>query len=128
MSEVDDLSPAKLCHRNWLLWCVLVGCSLLWRSSSVFFGVAAGGLMAIGGFYWLRWSLASVLLDTVNGNTGNYYLSMLLRLLIFAGAIALLIGIGRVSLPALALGLSVVVINFLLLALEKIIKGRIHTS
>lgn len=127
MPETDDLSPAKLCRRNWFLWCVLMGCSLLWRSPSVFFGVAAGGLMAIGGFYWLRWTLASMLRDTTNGNTGNYYFNMLLRLSVFAGTIALLIGFGRVSQPALALGLSVVVLNFLLLALGKILKGRIHT-
>ena len=53
---------------------------------------------------------------------------MLLRLLLLAALLFLLIGPARVSPPALVVGLSVVVLNILGLALERVIKGRICIS
>ncbi len=128
MPEADDLLPAKICRRNWLLWAGLTVASLLWRSQAVFFGVAAGGLVSIGGFYWLRWSLAKLLAGAGEQKARGYQFTVLLRLLVLAAALFLLIGPARLSPPALAVGLSVVVLNIMGLALERIIKGRICIS
>ncbi len=130
MPETEALLLARLCRRNWFLWCVLVVGSLLWRSPSVFFGVTAGGLMAIGGFYWLRWSLTQLLVTATpqHKTAGSYILTVLLRFLVLAGLLFFLIGFAKVSPLALVVGLSIVVLNLLGLALEGIVKGRIFIS
>lgn len=125
MPKMDDYLPALICRRNWLLWAGLSIVSLLWRSKAVFFGVAAGGLISIAGFYWLRWSLAKLLATAGEHKGRGYQFTVLLRLLVLAGLLFLLIGPAQVSPPALAVGLSVVVLNILGLALERTIKGRI---
>ncbi len=115
--------PSRLSRRNWIVWCALLVLSLLWRSAAVFLGNAAGGLIAIGGFYWLRHSLTGTLMESGPGPTGRFMYTALLRLAGAAGVISLLIASGRVSSTALAVGLSVVVINLLLLALQALFKG-----
>ncbi len=107
---------------------VLMVASLFWHSKAVFFGVAAGGLISIGGFYWLRWSLCKLLVPTSQQKSRGYLVTVLLRLTVVAGLLFLMIGPARVSPPALAVGLSVVVLNLLGLAAERIIKGRICIS
>ncbi len=124
----DDHLPALICRRNWLLWLGLTAASLLWKSKTVFFGVAVGGLVSIGGFYWLRWSLINLLASAGQNKSGGYLVSVLLRLLVVAGLLFLMIGPAQVSPPALAVGLSVVVLNILGVTLERIIKGRICIS
>ncbi len=124
----DDQLPALICRRNWLLWLGLTAASLLWKSKAVFFGVAVGGLVSIGGFYWLRWSLTNLLASAGQKKSGGYLVSVLLRLLVVAGLLFLMIGPAQVSPPALAVGLSVVVLNILGVTLERIIKGRICIS
>jgi hypothetical protein len=128
MPKTDDLLPALICRRNWLLWVGLTIASLLWRSKAVFFGVAAGGLISIAGFYWLRWSLTNLLAPAGEKKSRGYLVSVLLRLLVLAGLLFLMIGPAQISPPALAVGLSVVVLNILGVTLERIIKGRICIS
>ncbi len=128
MPKTDDFLPVLICRRNWLLWAGLTVASLLWHSKAVFFGVAAGGLVSIGSFYWLHWSLTKLLAAPGQKNSRGYQFAGLLRLLVLAALLFLLIGPARVSPPALAVGLSVVVLNVLGLALERIIKGRICIS
>lgn len=93
-----------------------------------FFGVAAGGLISIAGFYWLRYSLAKLLATAGRNNGRGYQVTVLLRMLVLAGLLFLLIGPAQVSPPALTIGLSVVVLNIFGLALERTIKGRICIS
>lgn len=128
MPKTDDFLPALICRRNWLLWVGLTIASLLWHSKAVFFGVAAGGLISIGGFYWLRWSLTNLLAPASQKKSRGYLVSVLLRLLVVAGLLFLVIGPAQISPPALAVGLSVVVLNILGVTLERIIKGRICIS
>lgn len=128
MQDPDDLLPEVLCRRSWMLWSGLTLISLLWQSKAVFFGVAAGGLVSIGGFYWLRWTLGRLLAEAAKQKPSTHLYSLLLRLLVLAALLFLLIGPAQLSTPALAVGLSVVVFNILGLALERIIKGRICIS
>ncbi|MEZ4485703.1 MAG: ATP synthase subunit I [Syntrophotaleaceae bacterium] len=99
-------------RRNWLLWIGMMAASLLWQSKLVFFGVAAGGLVAIGSFYWLRWSLTRLLAKAVEQKPSGHIYPVLLRLFL-PGCAAVPAGIGpaQVSPPALAVGLSVVVFS-----------------
>lgn len=117
---------SRLSHRNWMVWFVLLGLSLLWRSTGVFLGIAAGGLVAIGGFYWLHHSLVGTLTKNPSCPAARFMYPALLRLAVVVGMTALLIASGRVSSAALAVGLSVVVINLLLLALQSLLKGGLE--
>ena len=128
MQDADELLPAQLCRRNWIVWMVLTALSLLWQSKAVFFGVAAGGLISAGSFHWLRWSLTRLLAEAVKQKPSAQYFATMLRLLVLATLLAVLIGPAKVSPVALAVGLSVVVFNILGLTLERIIKGRICIS
>ena len=127
MLEADDLLPNTICRRNWLLWAGLTLVSLLWHSKAVFLGVAAGGLLSVGGFYWLRWSLTK-LLAAGKPTARGLQAAGLLRMMVLAAVMFLLIGPVGVSPAALAIGLSVVVLNILGVTLERIIKGRICIS
>jgi hypothetical protein len=124
MSTNDDQLLADLTRRNWWIWTALVLLSLLWRSRAVTLGVAGGGLVAIGGFYWLHRSLVG-LLNPAGGRTPRgFQFSSLIRLMVLAVALFLLLVPGRVHPVGLAVGVSVVVINLIWTAITRIFTDR----
>jgi hypothetical protein len=124
MSTSDDQLLADLSRRNWWIWGALVLLSLLWRCRAVTLGVAGGGLVAIGGFYWLHRSLAG-LLNPAGGRTRRgFQFFSLIRLMVLAVALFLLLVPGRVHPVGLAVGVSVVVINLIWTALTRICRDR----
>jgi hypothetical protein len=124
MPTNDDRLLADLSRRNWWILGILVLLSLLWRSRAVTLGVAGGGLVAIGGFYWLHRSLIC-LLEPAGGRTRRgFQFSSVIRLMVLAAALFLLLVPGRVHPVGLAVGVSVVVINLIWTALARIFKDR----
>ncbi len=96
--------------------------SLLWRSRAVTMGVAGGGLVVIGGFYWLHGSLGSLLSPSGGRTRRGFQFSTLIRLMALGAALFLLLVPGRVHPVGLAVGVSVVVINLIWTALTRIFK------
>lgn len=114
--------PAQLARRNWMILALLLGGSLLFGNASFSLGVLAGGLTAIGGFYWLRRSLVRLLEQPAGGARFRYQFGYLGRLLVLATLLAVLVAIVKVHPFGLIVGLSVVVINLFLMTAQRAFK------
>ena len=122
MTDADDRLLGELSRRNWLLLAILVLISLFWRSSSVTLGVLAGGLVAIVGHYWRYLALSRLLGTPSQRAAKGFQINYVLRLAVLGSVLFLLIAKARVDLPALVVGLSVVVLNVLLTTLKRTIR------
>jgi hypothetical protein len=116
--ELERL-PATLQRRNWMIFAILLTASLPLANWPVTAGIAAGGLVAIAGFAWLRHSLRRLLGDNPHGARARYQFGSLSRLLVLAGILTLLIVFVKINPVGLAIGLSVVVVNLLWLTLQR---------
>ena len=56
MDQIEQL-PAQMARRNWIILALLLIGSMPFGSPAMSLGVLVGGLIAIGGFLWLRRSL-----------------------------------------------------------------------
>jgi hypothetical protein len=124
MATNEDRLLADIARRNWWIWGGLVLLSLLWRSVAVTLGVAGGGLVVIGGFYWLHSALASLLKPEGGKTRRGFQFSALIRLLVLAAALFLLLVAGRVHPVGLAVGVSVVVLSLVWTTLTRLLKDR----
>ncbi len=111
--ETDDQLLVELAQRNWIILVVLVLISLLWQSLSITMGVLAGGVLVIINYRWLGRSLFKVLGNPIPGAEKGFKRNYMFRLVFIASSIYLLLVRGEVHPLALAVGLSVVVINLL---------------
>ena len=111
MTRQDDQLLAEMALRNWIILVVLVLLSLFWQSLPVTMGVLAGGVLVIINYRWLGRSLFKVISDPHQGSEKGFKRNYLFRLLFIASSIYLLLVRGGVHPIALAVGLSVVVIN-----------------
>lgn len=118
MEAIEDL-PATLSRRNWLILGVLLVASLPFANWPATGGILAGGMVAIGGFAWLRRSLERLLAGQTHGARARYQFGYVVRLLALAGILALLVAVIKIHPVGLAIGLSVVVINLLWLTLHR---------
>ncbi len=120
VTDRDERLPAEIARRNWWILGFLLLLSLFWRSLPVTLGVLGGGLVAIGGYYWLHRSLQEALHPLSPGAAKRFKLSYIFRLAALAASLFILIVIVRVHPLALIAGLSVVMLNMLLTILKRI--------
>ena len=121
MDQIEQL-PAQMARRNWYILALLLIGSLLFRDPALSLGVLVGGLIAIGGFFWLRRSLARLLEQPTGGARFRYQFGYLVRLAVLAILIVLLVGIVKVHVIGLIIGLSVVMINLFWITLQRAFK------
>jgi len=122
VTDADDRLLGELSRRNWLLLAILVLLSLFWRSSAITLGVLAGGLVAIVAHYWRYLALSRLLGAPSQRAAKGFQINYVLRLAVLGSVLFLLIAKARVDLPALVVGLSVVVLNVLLTTLKRTIR------
>lgn len=120
MTHRDDLLLAEMARRNWLILLALVLGSLFWQSPRITLGVLAGGVLVIINYRWLGRSLIKVLNDPHRGAEKGFKRNYLFRLAFVAAAIYLLLVRGGVHPLALAVGLSVVVLNLLITTVKRL--------
>jgi len=117
----DDRLLKDLSRRNWIVLALLVLASLPWNSLEVTQGVLAGGLLAIVAYRWLQRSLHNVISNPHRGAAVGFKFAYFLRLGFVALALYLLIAVAKLNPIALAVGLSVVVINILWTTFRRLI-------
>jgi hypothetical protein len=110
MDQIEQL-PNILKRRSWLILAVLLVVSLLFRNIPLTVGILCGGLVSIGGFYWLRRSLTQVLAEPTPGAKARYQFGYVVRLIALAFVLVVLIAILKIDAVGLIVGLSVIVIN-----------------
>ncbi len=119
--ERDDRLLGQLALRNWIALGVLTALSLFWWSAPITQGVLAGGLVAILNYRWLERSLTRVLGQPGPGAARGFQIGYFIRLGSVALVLFALIYWAKVQPVALAVGLSVVVLNILWTTLTRII-------
>jgi hypothetical protein len=118
MDPLEQL-PNRLSRRNWIILAILVLGSLPFANPPLSLGILLGGLVAIGGFYWLRGSLGHLLEGPAGGARARYQFGYLIRLAALAVVLAILIVAVKVHTGGLLIGLSVVLINLFWITVER---------
>jgi len=113
VSDRDENLLGDIARRNWIILAVLILGSLPWQSAAVSLGVLGGGLVAIGGYFWLHRSLRQLLDTPQQGGRRKFQFGYIIRLGSLGAALLILIAVVKVNPVGLAAGLSVVVINIL---------------
>jgi hypothetical protein len=118
MDQIEQL-PAQLARRNWIILALLLLGSLPFRNPALSIGVMVGGLIAIGGFFWLRRSLTRLLEQPTGGARFRYQFGYIVRLAVLAIVIIVLVGIVKIHTVGLIIGLSVVIINLFWITIQR---------
>lgn len=119
--EIERL-PQQLNRRNWLILAGLLLISLPLANPDLSMGILAGGLVAIGGFHWMQRSLRQLIVEPGAGSRFRFQFGYLVRLLALAACLGLLIGLVQIHPLGLVVGLSVVVINLLVLTIQRVVR------
>lgn len=117
MTKADQDLLSVLTRRNWIILALLTAGSLAWHSWSVTGGVVGGGLIVIVGHIWRQRSLTQLV--SGSGSRAGFQFGYLMRLVFFGAAIYLLVVPLKVHPLALAVGLSVVLINLIWTTLQR---------
>jgi hypothetical protein len=118
MDQIEQL-PAQLARRNWIILALLLLGSLPFGNLALSMGILPGGLIAIGGFIWMRRSLDRLLNHTTGDTRFNYIFGCFIRLAVLAVILAVLIAIVKIHVIGLIIGLSVVVINLFWMTVQR---------
>jgi hypothetical protein len=121
MDPFDQL-PAQLSRRNWIILVMLVLGSLPFGEPALSIGILFGGLIAIGGFLWMRRSLGRLLEQSKGGARFRYQFGYLVRLATLVAVLAVLIAVVKIHTVGLLIGLSVVVINLFWITVQRAFK------
>ena len=121
MDPIEQL-PDQLVRRNWIILALLLLGSLPFGSRQLSLGILAGGLVAIGGFTWMRRSLQKLLAQPGGGARARYQFGYLVRLAALGLCLALLVAVVKIHPLGLIVGLSVVVINLLVITVQRAFK------
>jgi hypothetical protein len=121
MDQIEQL-PAQLTRRNWIILALLLLSSVPFGNLALSIGILLGGLVAIGGFLWMRRSLNSLLKQPIGGARFRYQFGYILRLAALAVILAVLIAIVKVHPVGLVIGLSVVIINLFWITVQHAFK------
>ncbi len=121
MDQIEQL-PAQMARRNWIILALLLLVSLPFGDLSLSTGILIGGLVAIGGFFWLRRSLTQLLEQPTGGARFRYQFGYVIRLAALAIILAVLIAVIKIHAFGLVIGLSVVVINLFWITAQRAFK------
>lgn len=110
-------------RRNWLILGILLAGGLAFGTLPVVYGILAGGLVAIGSFYWLNRSL-KILLNP-QGGASRFWMQVfsLLKVVMIGLILVVLITRFQVSPLGLLIGLSVIVLNVFYVTIQRILTG-----
>ena len=119
MATHDEHLLRDIARRNWIILGLLILLSLFWWSSAITLGVAGGGVVAIFGHHWRERSLRKMLTQPHAGSAKGFQIGYIIRLAFLGSAIYLLIVKAQVAPLALAVGLSVVLLNIFWMTLRR---------
>ena len=108
--ESDPL-PRRLELTNWLVLLLLVAAAAPFMTVKFTFGIAAGGLISIVNYHWLKRSLRHAFLGPCINPRSAVMVRYYLRFVLTGVALYILISRYLVDVIGLLIGLSVVVIN-----------------
>jgi hypothetical protein len=107
----NDPLQRRLELTNWVVLLIFVAVSAPFMSAKFTFGVAAGGLICIVNYHWLKRSLRAVFAQLSGNPRGAVMVRYYIRFVLTAVVLFVLISRYLVDVIGLLIGLSVVVIN-----------------
>ncbi len=120
MDQIEQL-PVQMARRNWIILALLLLVSLPFGNLELSVGILAGGLVAIGGFLWMRRSLNRLIEQPTGGAKFRYQFGYVIRLVALAAILAVLIAVVKVNTLGLIIGLSVIVINLFWITIQRVL-------
>lgn len=121
MDQIEQL-PAQLARRNWVILALLLLGSLPFGDLALSLGVLVGGLVAIGGFLWLRRSLGQFMEQPTVGARFRYQFGYFVRLSALVVVLGVLVAVVKIHAVGLIVGLSVVIINLFWMTAQRAFK------
>jgi hypothetical protein len=121
MDQIDQL-PAQLGRRNWIILALLMLGSLPFGDPALSMGILCGGLVAIGGFIWLRRALVRLIEQPGGGAQLRYQFGYVVRLAALVLVLAVLIAVVKIHIVGLLIGLAVVVVNLFWITVHRAFK------
>ncbi len=118
MDQIEQL-PAQMARRNWIILALLLLGTLPFGDIELSVGVLVGGLVAIGGFLWMRRSLKRLMDQPTGGARFRYQFGYIIRLAALAVILAVLIAVVKINTVGLIIGLSVIVINLFWITIQR---------
>ena len=120
MDQIEQL-PTQMARRNWIILALLLLGSLPFGNLKLSLGILVGGLVAIGGFLWMKSSLGKLMEQPGGGAKFRYQFGYIIRLAALAVILAVLIAVVKVNTLGLIIGLSVVVINLFWITIQRVL-------
>ena len=102
---------------NWIILAIVFIPSLIFSPIKFSLGVLLGGFISILNFYWMERGLRGIFANTAGNVKGPVIGKYYIRLILTAIVLYFLIANGTVNVIGLLIGLSVVVINIIIITL-----------
>ena len=122
---VKDPLQKKIELVNWIVLAVLFIPALILTPFKFALGVLLGGFISIINFYWMERGLRGLFTDTSKNVKGPVMVKYYIRLALTAFILYFLIAYNTVNVIGLLIGLSVVVINIIIMTIIIISKKKL---
>ncbi|HQH17574.1 MAG TPA: ATP synthase subunit I [Smithella sp.] len=123
---VKDPLQRKIEFSNWIILAVILVPSLIFAPVKFSLGILLGGFISILNFYWMEKGLHGLFNKTGgNINKGPVLVKYYIRLAITAVILYFLIAYKTVDVIGLLIGLSVVVINMIIMVISSLTKKNL---
>lgn len=122
---VKDPLQKKIELVNWIVLAVLFIPALILTPFKFALGVLLGGFISIINFYWMERGLRGLFTDTSKNVKGPVMVKYYIRLALTAVVLYFLIAYNTVNVIGLLMGLSVVVINIIIMTIIIVSKKKL---
>ena len=121
---VKDPLQRKIEIANWIVLAILFIVSWIFTPFEFYLGVLLGGFISILNFYWMERGLRGIFTNTAGNVKGSVIVKYYIRLVLTAIILYFLIANHTVNVIGLLIGLSIVVINILIILIIALAKKK----
>lgn len=122
---VKDPLQKKIESANWIMLAILFIPALIFAPFKFSLGVLLGGFISILNYYWMERGLRGIFANTAGNVKGPVIGKYYIRLVLTAIVLYFLIANGTVNVIGLLIGLSVVVINIIIMLITIMAKKKL---
>ena len=121
---VKDPLQKRIEFANWIVLAILFIPALIFAPFKFALGILLGGFISILNFYWMERGLRGIFTNTAGNVKGTVMVKYYIRLALTAVVLYFLIANHTVNVIGLLIGLSIVVINILIILIITLAKKK----
>ncbi|MGA2780356.1 MAG: ATP synthase subunit I [Smithella sp.] len=121
---VKDPLQKRIEFANWIVLAILFIPALFFAPFKFSLGILLGGFISILNFYWMERGLRGIFINTAGNVKGTVMVKYYIRLALTAVVLYFLIANHTVNIIGLLIGLSIVVINILIILIIALAKKK----